>query len=85
MDLLQYNPPHLKSLLALLSVVKCSFALRFYYAVGILLDTLNQRHFELKKEIFRLVAGEWVDLPASHIGCRKCRWARYPRSTEMLL
>ena len=39
----------------------------FYHVVDTLLDTGNQRQFDFKKKIFRLVAGvEWMDLYIIH-------------------
>lgn len=57
MGLLQYSPQNLKSLLAVLSVVKCSFAVSFYSVVGTLSGTRNKRQFDFRKEVFGLVAG----------------------------
>lgn len=49
MGLLQYSPQNLKSLLAVLSVVKCSFAVNFYSVVGALSDTRNKRQLISEK------------------------------------
>lgn len=44
--LLQYGLQKLKSFLAILAVLKCSFAVSSYHVVGTLLDARNQRQFD---------------------------------------